>query len=82
MGIFISIDYMLQTAAIIGGLSGQELINRRNRTGFYAWIVSNAAMIAMMLQAGKYGLVGLHLTYTAMCVRGLLRWRAASETVN
>ena len=68
----------LQIVIIITGLIGQLLVARRNKLGFYFWIVGNCALSVVFWQSEKYGLIALHAVYSAIQVYSIWHWGARS----
>jgi len=58
---------------------GQEFISRRNRHGFYAWLVSNVCGVAVFMLTGRLLMVALYCYFIVKCVQGLHNWKRLEE---
>lgn len=67
----------LQGFILITGIAGQLFVAHRKVAGFYWWIACNLAIILGSYSSQSWGMVGLYLFYTAMCVYSIRKWRAA-----
>ena len=64
----------LQVIAATFGLAGQYFVNKQNITGFYFWLLSNAALIVFQVMHEFWVFVGLHVIYFLMAVHGIYVW--------
>jgi len=58
------------------GLSivGNAFIKRRNRRGYWFWLLGNALGLTMFMLLGQWITVALYGDFTASCVQGLAHW--------
>lgn len=68
-------NLVLQVLAAGFGLAGQYFVNQRNVTGFYLWLLSNAALIVFQVMHQFWVFVGLHIVYFLMAVHGIYMWK-------
>ena len=66
---------LLQIIGAIGGLGGTFLVNKRNVAGFYFWIVSNLALVALQVSLNIWVLAALHLAYLGLAIHGIFSWK-------
>jgi nicotinamide riboside transporter PnuC len=72
---------MIPMVEILGGIStvlaliGTVLVNRRDRRGFYFWLVSNVLVLAVHWQAGIWTLTARDAAFFGLAVHGLYCWR-------
>lgn len=69
-----SLNTWLQLVGATGGLWGNYLITEGAASGFLLWMVSNAVLIWLQLRMRLWTLVGLHLAYLFLCVKGIAQW--------
>lgn len=69
-----TLNTWLQLVGAVGGLWGNYLITEGAASGFLLWMVSNAALIWLQLRMRLWTLVGLHLAYLFLCVKGIAQW--------
>ena len=61
--------------ALALSLSGSTLINFRRRVGFFVWIASNVAWIAVNLMGTpNWSQIAMFVVYMAMNVHGWVSW--------
>ena len=69
-----SIDVMSFVALVLS-LAGNALINFRKRIGFFVWILSNVAWIAVnMMGTPNWSQIAMFVVYMAMNVHGWMKW--------
>ena len=69
-----SIDVMSFVALVLS-LAGNALINFRKRIGFFVWILSNVAWIAVnMMGTPNWSQIAMFVVYMAMNVHGWVSW--------
>ena len=69
-----SIDVM-SFAALVLSLAGNALINFRKRIGFFVWILSNVALIAVnMMGTPNWSKIAMFVVYVALNVHGWFKW--------
>ena len=58
------------------GLSivGNEFIKRRNRRGYWLWLIGNAMGLTMFMLLGQWITAALYGDFTASCVQGVAHW--------
>ena len=70
-----SIDVMSFVALVLS-LTGNALINFRKRIGFFVWILSNVAWIAVnMMGTPNWSQIVMFVVYVALNVHGWIAWR-------
>jgi nicotinamide riboside transporter PnuC len=70
------------TIEILGvglAVSGNLLINFRNRSGYLAWIAANALLFLVSLGAGLRWMAGLYVVFTLLAIDGFTRWGKTCE---
>jgi Nicotinamide mononucleotide transporter len=67
-------NWALQAVALTTSYAGAELNARMRITGFYFWLVSNAALIAINVLAQQWILVLLYVLYIRVSISGACRW--------
>lgn len=72
----------LQIVAIITGLLGHWLITKQDVRGYYAWIAGNVATIILQLNVELYGMAALFLTYTALSIYGIIKWKSIKSKIS
>ena len=60
---------------------GNEFIKRRNRGGYWFWLVGNGLGLAMFALLGQWITVALYVYFTASCVQGLVHWRRLERQI-
>ena len=74
-----SIDVMSFVALVLS-LAGNALINFRKRIGFFVWILSNVAWIAVnMMGTPNWSQIAMFVVYTALNVHGWMKWGKIEE---
>ena len=69
-----SIDIMSFVALVLS-LAGNALINFRKRIGFFVWILSNVAWIAVnMMGTPNWSQIVMFVVYVALNVHGWIKW--------
>ena len=72
-----SIDIMSFVALVLS-LSGNALINFRKRVGFFVWILSNVAWIAVnLMETPNWSQIAMFVVYIVFNVHGWIAWRKA-----
>lgn len=57
------------------GIVGQLLVSHMDHRGFYFWLASNIVLIAVSIYFGSWGMVGLYVFYSVMCVYSIYQWK-------
>ena len=74
-----SIDVMSFVALVLS-LAGNALINFRKRIGFFVWILSNVAWIAVnMMGTPNWSQIAMFVVYTALNAHGWIKWGKIEE---
>ena len=61
--------------ALVLSLAGNALINFRKRIGFFVWILSNVAWIAVnMMGTPNWSQIVMFVVYVALNVHGWIAW--------
>ena len=61
--------------ALVLSLAGNALINFRKRIGFFVWILSNVAWIAVnMMGTPNWSQIAMFVVYVALNVHGWIAW--------
>ena len=69
-----SIDVMSFVALVLS-LAGNALINFRKRIGFFVWILSNVAWIAVnMMGTPNWSQIAMFVVYVVFNVHGWMKW--------
>lgn len=68
-------EITIQIAILFTGIAGAFLNARHRVEGFYLWILCNSLLIASSIKTAQFGITALYLTYTGLCVYGIVRWR-------
>jgi nicotinamide riboside transporter PnuC len=71
-------NLVLQVIAAVFGLAGQYFVNKQKVTGFYLWLLSNAALIVFQVMHQFWVFVGLHIVYFIMALHGIYVWKGGS----
>lgn len=53
---------------------GNEFIKRRNRQGYWFWLIGNSVGIAMFAMQQQWLLVMLYGYFAVSCIQGLVNW--------
>jgi nicotinamide riboside transporter PnuC len=70
------------TIEILGvalAVTGNLLINFRNRGGYLAWIAANALLFLVSLGAGLHWMAGLYVVFTLLAIHGFSQWGKSHE---
>ena len=74
-----SIDVMSFVALVLS-LAGNALINFRKRIGFFVWILSNVAWIAVNLMGTpNWSQIAMFVVYVVFNVHGWMKWGKIEE---
>ena len=74
-----SIDVMSFVALVLS-LAGNALINFRKRIGFFVWILSNVAWIAVnMMGTPNWSQIAMFVVYVVFNVHGWMKWGKIEE---
>ena len=66
--------------ALALSLSGSALINFRKRIGFFVWILSNVAWIAVnMMGTPNWSQIAMFVVYVVFNVHGWMKWGKIEE---
>ena len=66
---------IMSFVALVLSLAGNALINFRKRIGFFVWILSNVAWIAVnMMGTPNWSQIAMFVVYTALNVHGWMKW--------
>ena len=66
---------IMSFVALVLSLAGNALINFRKRIGFFVWILSNVAWIAVnMMGTPNWSQIAMFVVYMAMNVHGWVSW--------
>ena len=66
---------IMSFVALVLSLAGNALINFRKRIGFFVWILSNVAWIAVnMMGTPNWSQIAMFVVYTALNVHGWIKW--------
>jgi nicotinamide riboside transporter PnuC len=69
---------MLQALSVLLGLTGTWLINRKQITGYYFWLVSNTMAVPVLWHAHLWWMTALFSIYFILSLDGLREWRQHS----
>lgn len=53
---------------------GNEFIKRRNRHGYWFWLVGNSLGLMTFALLGQWITAALYIYFTTSCVQGLVHW--------
>lgn len=71
---------MVSFVALVLSLSGNMLINFRRRIGFFVWIASNVAWIAVnMMGVPNWSQIAMFVVYIVFNVHGWITWGMAKK---
>ena len=66
---------IMSFVALVLSLAGNALINFRKRIGFFVWILSNVAWIAVnMMGTPNWSQIAMFVVYTALNAHGWMKW--------
>ena len=66
---------IISFVALVLSLAGNALINFRKRIGFFVWIASNVAWIAVnMMGTPNWSQIVMFVVYVALNVHGWFKW--------
>ena len=66
---------IMSFVALVLSLAGNALINFRKRIGFFVWILSNVAWIAVnMMGTPNWSQIAMFVVYMVMNVHGWMKW--------
>ena len=66
---------IMSFVALVLSLAGNALINFRKRIGFFVWILSNVAWIAVnMMGIPNWSQIAMFVVYMTMNVHGWFKW--------
>lgn len=66
---------IISFVALVLSLAGNALINFRKRVGFFVWIASNVAWIAVnMMGIPNWSQIAMFVVYMVMNVHGWVSW--------
>ncbi len=66
---------IMSFVALVLSLAGNALINFRKRIGFFVWILSNVAWIAVnMMGTPNWSQIVMFVVYVALKVHGWVSW--------
>jgi nicotinamide mononucleotide transporter len=57
-------------------LTAQYMMSRKLVENWWFWIVGDTLVIALYIYKHLYVTAGLYLIFLAMCIAGLMEWRA------
>ncbi|MBC8737274.1 nicotinamide mononucleotide transporter [Paraburkholderia sp. UCT31] len=69
-----TLSMALQCAAVVFGLGGNKLVNKKNILGFYGWIISSAVSAVLAYMTGLWLMTGLYLVYLYFSIDGIREW--------
>ena len=72
----------LEMALIVLSIAGQELITKRNKNGFYFWIVANSCGMVLFYSDDRGLMILLYAYYFLKCVQGMLNWKRLDAKEN
>ena len=66
---------IMSFVALVLSLAGNALINFRKRIGFFVWILSNVAWIAVnMMGTPNWSQIAMFVVYVVFNVHGWMKW--------
>lgn len=71
--IITALDIAFTTLSIVGN----EFIKRRNRRGYWFWLVGNSLGLALFVMQHQWITALLYVYFTVSCVQGLRHWARA-----
>lgn len=73
---------LVQGFILSTGIVGQLFVSQMNPIGFWFWLASNVALIAVTYIQGSFGMLALYIFFSAMCLYSIYRWRSLkAETI-
>ncbi len=63
-------------------LTAQYMMSRKLVENWWFWIVGDVLVIALYIYKHLYVTAGLYVIFLAMCIAGLMEWRATAERRN
>ena len=71
---------IMSFVALVLSLAGNALINFRKRIGFFVWILSNVAWIAVnMMGNPNWSQIAMFVVYVVFNVHGWMKWGKIEE---
>ena len=71
---------IMSFVALVLSLAGNALINLRKRIGFFVWILSNVAWIAVnMMGTPNWSQIAMFVVYVVFNVHGWIKWGKIEE---
>ena len=71
---------IMSFVALVLSLAGNALINFRKRIGFFVWILSNVAWIAVnMMGTPNWSQIAMFVVYVVFNVHGWMKWGKIEE---
>ena len=71
---------IMSFVALVLSLAGNALINFRKRIGFFVWILSNVAWIAVnMMGTPNWSQIAMFVVYVVFNVHGWMNWGKIEE---
>ena len=71
---------IMSFVALVLSLAGNALINFRKRIGFFVWILSNVAWIAVnMMGIPNWSQIAMFVVYVVFNVHGWMKWGKIEE---
>ena len=71
---------IMSFVALVLSLAGNALINFRKRIGFFVWILSNVAWIAVnMMGTPNWSQIAMFAVYVVFNVHGWMKWGKIEE---
>lgn len=67
--------FLVQGFILGTGVIGQMFVSQMNHVGFYFWLASNVALIAVSIYFESWGMVGLYLFFGVMSVYSIYNWK-------
>ncbi len=71
---------VLNAAFTALAIVGNEFIKRRNRRGYWFWLVGNALGLALFILQQQWITAALYVYFIVSCVQGLWFWSQAEKT--
>lgn len=66
---------LIQGFILLSGVIGQLYVSHMNARGFYWWIASNVALVAVSLHFSSWGSAALYTYFTVMAVYSIYKWK-------
>jgi len=71
---------VVQGFILATGIIGNLYVSHMNLKGFYWWLASNVALVAVSVYAQLWGMVALYMYFGTMSVYSIFRWKQIRST--